>query len=383
MRIGCSQSLRSYRGSHPRAAWIAWSSLLLLCAVAAVACSDDIPEWPTDSPAIETARLQPQTYVPLVGVQSPFQGPLHYASRLVQAGYVHSGVSYLIAEPAARYGVLEFAVTCTHGTVKFQMIGPREIAVDSFTVEVDIDGGSAEQQRWQGVGSHGLELIGEDAQSFYVALRFAEHLSITVPELGIGPAKVPVGQLFATPLQGNLDYCGDYHPTERRVAEPTHVPLTDVSGSVSPYLTYEAVESAFGSRTILTSSVRLEPLQADESAPGLRLVLLCSGVGHLHVRFEGLSPELVPNGPFELIVTIDDSLATKSEWWVSNDGEEVVADVGESSPFAGMLLADSMTLQIPDLEVGPVVFDLTGLLETPIQGNFDHCGAYAENKSNS
>ena len=80
---------------------------------------------------------------------------------------------------------------------------------------------------------------------------------------------------------------------------------------------------------------------------------------------------------------MDDSIATKSDFRVSSDGEEVAAYIGGGGLGAGMLLGDSMTLQIPDLEVGPVVFDLTGLLETPIQGNFDHCGAYAENKSSS
>ncbi len=369
--------------THPRAVWIAWSSLLLLCAVAAVACNDDIPEWSTDSEALETSRLPAQTYVPLAGVQSPLRGPLHYSSWLGRENQIGSTVSYLIADPAASYGALLFGVACTQGGVEFYMIGPQETAADSFAVEVSIDGGSSERQRWQGVGSLGLEMVGKEAQSFYSELRFAERLSITVPELRIGPADVPVSQLLNNPLQDNLDYCGDYHPTERRVAEPTYVPLTGVSGAVSHHLTYEAVESTFGSRSILTSSVRVAPVQAEESLRSLRLALLCSGAGQVVVRFEGLSPEHVTNGPFEFIVTMDDSNATKSEWWVSNDGEEVVADVGAGCLLAGMLLADSMTLQIQDLEVGPVVFDLTGLLETPIQGNFDHCGAYAENKSSS
>ena len=373
--------LPSDRLTHPRAALIAWSSLLLLCAVAAVACSDDIPEWSTNSETIETSRLPTQTYVPLDGVRSPLQGPLHYSSWLTQHVHAYSAVSYFIVEPAASYGVLEFAVACTQGRVEFHMFGPKETAADSFAVEVRIDADSAIQQRWQGVGSRGLELTGEDARSFYAKLRFAAHLSIAVPELGIGPAKVPVGQLFNTPLQDNLDYCGDYHPTERRVAEPTHVPLTGVSGAVSPYLTYKAVESAFGSRIILTSSVRIAPLQADESVPGLRLVLLCSAAGQLLVRIEGLNREHASNDPFGFIVTMDDSNATKSELWVSGDGEKAVADVEEGGLLVGMLLADSLTLQVPDLEIGPVVFDLTGLFETPIQSNLDHCGAYAERES--
>ena len=369
--------------THPRAVLIAWSSLLLLCAVAVVACNDDIPDWSADPATVETARLQPETYVPLAGAQSPLQGPLHYSSWLGQDNHVYSGVSYLIAEPDASYGVLEFAVACTQGRVEFHMFGAKETAADSFAVEVRIDSGSAVQQRWQGVGARGLELIGEDARSFYAELRFAKHLSITVPELRIGPADVPVSRLFNTPLQDNLDYCGDYHPTERRVAEPTRVPLTGVSGALSPYLTYEAAESAFGSRIILTSSVRVAPLQADESVTDLRFVLLCSGAGQFRVRLEGLNLEYVSNGLSEFIVTMDDSIATNSKWWVSSNGEEVVADVGESGLFAGILLADSMTLQIPDLEIEPVVFDLTGLLETPIQANLDHCGSYAEGESTS
>lgn len=58
-----------------------------------------------------------------------------------------------------------------------------------------------------------------------------------------------------------------------------------------------------------------------------------------------------------------------------------VADHEEIVLLAGLLLADTMTLTSPDLNpdlnIGQVVFDLTGLFDTPVQGNIDHCGAYA------
>ena len=56
-----------------------------------------------------------------------------------------------------------------------------------------------------------------------------------------------------------------------------------LSGAVSSDLTFEAVESAFGSRSILISSARVASLKADQSVPDLRLVLLCSGAGRLHM----------------------------------------------------------------------------------------------------
>ena len=90
----------------PKSAWIAWSSLLLLCVIAIAACSDDIPARSTESETIETPRLPAQTYVPLAHVRSPLQGALRYASWLGQANNVDSAVSYLIAEPTSSYGVL-------------------------------------------------------------------------------------------------------------------------------------------------------------------------------------------------------------------------------------------------------------------------------------
>ncbi len=58
-----------------------------------------------------------------------------------------------------------------------------------------------------------------------------------------------------------------------------------------------------------------------------------------------------------------------------------VADHEEIVLLAGLLLADTMTLTSPDLNpdlnIGQVVFDLTGLVDTPVQGNIDHCGACA------
>ena len=56
-----------------------------------------------------------------------------------------------------------------------------------------------------------------------------------------------------------------------------------LSGAVSPDLTFEAVESAFGSRSILTSSARVASLKVDQSVPDLRLALLCSGAGRVHM----------------------------------------------------------------------------------------------------
>ena len=45
----------------------------------------------------------------------------------------------------------------------------------------------------------------------------------------------------------------------------------------------------------------------------------------------------------------------------------------------GLLLADTMTITIPQLAIGPVTFDLRGMFDTPVQGNLDHCGNYAQN----
>ena len=72
-----------------------------------------------------------------------------------------------------------------------------------------------------------------------------------------------------------------------------------VSGAVSSDLTFEAVESAFGSRSILTSSARVASLKVDQSAPVLRLALLCSGAGRL---YKGPFSAGVPVIPTEISV---------------------------------------------------------------------------------
>ena len=75
---------------------------------------------------------------------------------------------------------------------------------------------------------------------------------------------------------------------------------------------------------------------------------------------------------------MDSAQTTTTDWWFMSDGEQVTADPDGSLVLPGLLLAETMILAIPHLQIGPLEFDLCGLFETPVQGNIDHCGHYAD-----
>ena len=302
--------------------------LSLLCAVAIAACTDEIAELPAVSQEQKAARLAPQSYAPLVDVGSPIRGSVHYASWLGH-GIVESSVVLLAPEPNARYGALRFGVACVQEGIQIDLLGLSRVGAGEVEVELSIDGTNSQTQIWQEAGVLGLQLVGEQAQALYADLRPAQQLSITIPAYKIGPLDLAISEIFETPLQESLDYCGDYHPTERRVVEPTHVPIVGVNGSATPYLTFQAVESEFGSRSVLTTSIRLAPIEAPESARDLRFLLLCNGAGQFRIRLVGLSGKYVSAESIQVLETLDNSVATTSRWWITSDGDDVVADTTE------------------------------------------------------
>lgn len=347
---------------------------LLFC-VSAVACDDGVDPAETNSQP-QAARLPPNTYVPLVDASSPNRGSVHFASWLWHND-VRSSFVLVVTNPVARYGALRLAIACAEGELSVYLAGIPDVGGGEVEVELRMDLDERHTQSWQGDGVLGLSLGGEPARAMYEKLRGAELLELAIPEIQLGPTSIPIGELSRTPIIDNLDYCGDYHPTERRVVEPDYEPVVDLAGTAGPHLTYESIEETFGSRTILTTTVRLASYTKDETASEVELVLFCSDSGRIGILLEGL-PDDTPSGPIAVALTMDDAMTTTDDWWFLNQGERVTGDAEGFSLLPALLLADHMSLSIPRLGIGPLDFDLRGMFETPVQGNIDQCGHYAE-----
>jgi hypothetical protein len=351
-------------------------ALILALWCAAAACDDEAEDDDATSQQ-QVERFPPKTYVPLVDAYSPIRGTVHYGSWLWQ-GDVDSSFALIVPDPVASYGALRFEVGCSKGEMYAYLAGVGDVGSGKVEVELSIDLDESETQRWQGDGVLGLSLGAESARALFERLRDAEQLELTILELRPGPTSIPIGELSRTPIIANLDYCGDYHPIEHRIVEPDYEPIVGLIGSVGPHLTYESIEKAFGSRSILTTTVKVASYTEDEAAIDLRLAITCNDSGRIGIRLEGLPVDTSTAEPIPVSITMDDASATTDDWWFVNDGGRVVADAGEIALLPALLLADHMTLAIPLLGIGPLEFDLSGMFETPVQGNIDHCGHYAE-----
>ena len=347
---------------------------LLFC-MGAAACDEEVdPAETTSQAAVE--RLPPNTYIPLVDAYSPNRGSVHFASWLWHHD-VGSSFVLVVPDPVARYGALRLAIACSEGELSVYLAGTPDVGGGEVDVVLRMDLNERHTQSWQGDGVLGLSLGREPARAMYESLRGAKLLELAVPELQLGPTSMPIGELSRSPIIGNLDYCGDYHPTERRVVEPEYVPVVGLTGAAGPHLTYESLEETFGSRTVLTTTVRLASYTEDETVSDVGLVISCNDSGRLGILLEGL-PDDSPSGSIPVSITIDQSATSTDDWWFLNAGERMTAAPGGIPLLPALLLADHMSLSIPLLGIGPLEFDLRGMFDTPVQGNIDHCGHYAE-----
>lgn len=353
--------------------------MLVLCAVVGAACANDDHDSSLSPPGQQQERLPTSTYAPVVHVYSPSLGDVNYGSWLEGRGGVGSSVVALVREPSARYGALHLQIACLQEEINVFLFGlPDAESPGQVEVVLTMDLGRPQTQLWQGAGVLGLELTGDRADDLYAVLRDVQRLSVTIPQAGIGPIEFPVSQLFATPIQGNLDYCGDYHPTERRLHEPMYVPLVGVSGNAGEHLTYEASVREFGRRTVLSTVIQVAPRQESEPVSNVRLTLSCRESGNIEVQLEGLPRRERASQFVAVTMTMDGGTPTTDEWWIATSADSVVADTESYGLLSGLLLADAMTLSIEELDIESAEFDLRNLFETPVQSNLDHCGRYAE-----
>ena len=342
---------------------------IFVCAVALVACDGQ------SDPSAE--RLPPQTYVPLVDVPSLLSGAVHHFARQV-GGFVYSGVVLLTSDPNARYGVLSVEVACGDDELEIYLFGlPDAASPGDVEVLLGIDGEQPQAQSWQGLGVLGLELTGERADQLYAELRSAQRLTVTIPEVQIGPTDLPIEELFNSPIQDNLDYCGDYHPTDRRVQDPDYVPLVGENGSTVPHITYDATESTFGSRTVLTTTVRVAPESENQAHSDLRIALSCNNAGATSIRLEGLPQNVGPHESLDVSIKLDDAVTTTHQWRFQIRTGTVIGEPESPGLISGLLLGSRLSLTVRELGIEQVQFNLEGLFETPVQGNLDHCGHYA------
>ena len=324
-------------------------------------------------------RYVPGRTRPVAGDHTPVRGTrgrtaggvaweaIHYGGRVINSSASAPGVA-----AGADLGVLELAVGCdsrTGGSIS--VVGLPSFERGFVQAPFQIEGLEPATSTWHvfDVGLITYGIVIDPGFLFYDVLA-SDSISIDFTQLGLGPVTFDLSDAFTTPIQENLERCGQYHPIFRRELEGTYLPLEWVGGELGPVTRYWAGRDE---RLQVDSRVTITPTQPDREASSVQMVVGCLDEWQTVVKLTGL-----PQTELERVTSsmqFDDAEPVSAVWAVENtgDGAEV------SSPRAELLqylLRDVTTLSVefPELETGLIEFDLTDLYKTPIQPNLDHCG---------
>lgn len=175
--------------------------------------------------------------------------------------------------------------------------------------------------------------------------------------------------LFRTPVQPNIDNCG----REPWPQNPTYVPLINVEGRPSATVSYRAWQLPGGTAyTEIISSTTA----ADAPGGSAALTVGCSS-GGLFMLIGNVRK--VEGNRTDVVLTIGDRPSETSSWDLGQYGGgdlRFVSSQDASRLMAQLRGASSVKVEIPASSLEAFSFDLSGVFETPVQGNLDECGYY-------
>ncbi|MDE2893303.1 MAG: hypothetical protein OXN86_12485 [Chloroflexota bacterium] len=239
---------------------------------------------------------------------------------------------------------------------------------DPNTVEIDLatDEDDAETQYWRlySVGGQSWLSADEHASNLLVRLREASTATVTIIGSGLTPATFNVDGMFDTPVQGNIDNCGNY-------IEPTWQPITQAqSGGLTPGVYYRVDYPQWlggERRTYVTLDASGERTGADGSH--VDLTVDCRrGDRSIQIGF-------LPSGIGEYAVRsrIDEAGWTQATWIIMSLG----SDQTYTNPpldYEDLRTGTTLQVEIPLIPTLGLSFDLAALFSTPVQANIDNCG---------
>ena len=328
------------------------------------------------------------TYVPLVNVNGQVSETISYSAR-ERDDRVHTQVANTVAVDSAHRGEVELSIRCLGGTTLWTYIGWFDVTdADSLAVTLEVDGVALPAETWSELttaGSDGVPVASavqsRNPNEFITRIRGASSLTVTIDGSGLPPVTFDVTGMFDTPVQENIDECGNYVPGETRelTSTGTYVPLVNVNGQVSESIWYYLNQWDDQITSTVTS---ISDTVGYEDVP-VGLAYSCSQGERTILSFERFSP-LEP-GEYDVTFSLDGSAAEAATWTSEpvgfdfSTGEILNSQVlarDLSLLIARLRGASSLTIEIPATGLGPITFDLTGMFDTPIQENIDECGNY-------
>ena len=310
----------------------------------------------------------PPTYVPVL-TDKGRDGNVRYDANLTDDGRINTIID-THGENTAMY--LRLACWGEHLNVVIDKLPP--LATDQVEVLWSVDDDETISEIWQVEtieGSHSY-INAPFAPGMLRTLRDSSSFTFWVNAAGIRSVTLDLSNTFDTPVQGNIDNCGDYVEGETREIEHDYVPVVNLGGH-SGNASYSAQEHDGR----IHSSVTTRSTTTDASAPALELAMACGTELGINIR----SLPLIEGDRFPLTIRIDDGPPITMDWHFHGTEQFTAAwppqTPHDSYSLAQMLRgAKTLTVESPDHWDGPVTFDLDGFFDTPVQENLDNCGKY-------
>ena len=170
-----------------------------------------VPVWP-----------EPQaTYVPVVNVDGSTSDALFWNARLV-GDDVLSSVSILASVAASPLGFLQLTNSCLGGERFLNIDELERTDAEFLNVRLELDGVSLSTEAWAVEPARHLDgtkvssAAAPNVERLAAQLRNASSLTVTIDGSGLPPVTFDLTGMFDTPVQANIDNCGNYKPGETR-----------------------------------------------------------------------------------------------------------------------------------------------------------------------
>ena len=318
----------------------------------------------------EVQEPLPSTYVPLINA-SGREGNVRYRSALDDQGQAWTTI-----DTYADNSALFLRIGCWSGGDHFNVLIDQlpPLATDQVDVFWSVDGGQRVVEQWRVhtfEGSHSY-IDSPFPLGMLETLRAASSFAFWVNAPGVRSVTLDLSNTFSTPVQDNIDNCGDYVEGKTREMEHDYVPVTNVHG-FSGNASYSAQEHDGR----IHSSVTTRSTVTDASAPALELTMACGTELGINIH----SLPLIEGDRFPLTIRIDGGPPITMDWSYYGT-EQFTAAWPPQTPHDSHSLvamfrgAKMVTVESPHHWDGAVMFDLDGFFDTPVQENLDNCGMY-------
>lgn len=317
----------------------------------------------------------PLTYVPLVNVDGN-RGELRYEAYHWR-DEVHSRIINRVSVDDAPLGNFEFTNACYGG--RRVTFGPFELTDAEFrnvTLQIDDVVLPAEPWRQQILsladGTEAAQVSAPDVHALIGQLRGASSLTVTIDGSGLPRVTFDLAGMFDTPIQENIDECGNYKEGETREL-PAEL---NTSGSVETGDDGSRIQWNRSQGPGGIPSTSLSQIGPFEQESGLQFYMTAS-CGHTGTQMYLFGSRLgeLSVGDLEVSWSVDSGTEQREVWRVSDWGTgTLLAHPNNAVPVLqawrdGQTMALTVHTATPHTEQ----IDLAAFFGTPVQSSLDEC----------